>query len=231
MEKIYGYKDKDIVALAEFIKEKGDNSLSNLFERFGAINGKAKGTVRNLYYALAKKSNLDKEFCQKYLNGKPIRISKIVEFTKQDEKELIKKIILKKNNGKSVRSIIMDMAKGDAKIALRYQNKYRNAIKNNPELVSEIISEINSEGNVFVQTKKEQKSIVSDVQFNKLKNEIDSLVQKISSKIKRENEYLKERVNRLENENLKLVSILYGNQNLTDARKFFSALKPKEFMH
>lgn len=231
MEKIYGYKDKDIVALAEFIKEKGDNSLSNLFERFGAINGKAKGTVRNLYYALAKKSNLDKEFCQKYLNGKPIRISKIVEFTKQDEKELIKKIILQKNNGKSVRSIIMDMAKGDAKIALRYQNKYRNAIKNNPELVSEIISEINSEGNVFVQTKKEQKSIVSDVQFNKLKNEIDSLVQKISSKIKRENEYLKERVNRLENENLKLVSILYGNQNLTDARKFFSALKPKEFMH
>ena len=231
MEKIYGYKDKDIVALAEFIKEKGDNSLSNLFERFGAINGKAKGTVRNLYYALAKKSNLDKEFCQKYLNGNPIRISKIVEFTKQDEKELIKKIILQKNNGKSVRSIIMDMAKGDAKIALRYQNKYRNAIKNNPELVSEIISEINSEGNVFVQTKKEQKSIVSDVQFNKLKNEIDSLVQKISSKIKRENEYLKERVNRLENENLKLVSILYGNQNLTDARKFFSALKPKEFMH
>lgn len=231
MEKIYGYKDKDIVALAEFIKEKGDNSLSNLFERFGAINGKAKGTVRNLYYALAKKSNLDKEFCQKYLNGKPIRISKIVEFTKQDEKELIKKIILQKNNGKSVRSIIMDMAKGDAKIALRYQNKYRNAIKNNPELVSEIISEINSEGNVFVQTKKEQKSIVSDVQFNKLKNEIDSLVQKISSKIKRENEYLKERVNRLENENLKLVSILYGNQNLTDARKFFSALKPKEFIH
>ncbi len=231
MEKIYGYKDKDIVALAEFIKEKGDNSLSNLFERFGAISGKAKGTVRNLYYALAKKSNLDKEFCQKYLNGKPIQISKIVEFTKQDEKELIKRIILQKNNGKSVRSIIMDMAKGDAKIALRYQNKYRNAIKNNPELVSEIISEINSEGNVFVQTKKEQKSIVSDVQFNKLKNEIDSLVQKISSKIKRENEYLKERVNRLENENLKLVSILYGNQNLTDARKFFSALKPKEFMH
>jgi hypothetical protein len=66
MEKIYGYKEKDVFALANFIKEKGELPLSTLFERFGAINGKAKGTVRNLYYALAKKSNADKEFCQKY---------------------------------------------------------------------------------------------------------------------------------------------------------------------
>ena len=232
MEKIYGYKDKDIVALAEFIKEKGESSLSNLFEKFGAINGKAKGTVRNLYYALAKKCNEDKGFCQKYLGGKPIKISKIIEFSKQDEKTLIKNIIEQKHLGRSVRSIIMDMSNGDAKLALRYQNKYRNAIKNNPSLIAEIISEINAQGkNVCVDTAKQQKNIISDVQFNKLKNEIDALVQKISSKIKKENEYLKERIARLESENLKLVSILYGAQNPTDARKFFSALKPKEFMH
>ena len=231
MEKIYGYKEKDIVALAEFIKDKKQISLSNAFEKFGILNGKAKGTVRNLYYALAKRSNEDNAFCQKYLGGKPIKISKIVEFTVQDEKDLIKNIILKKNLGKSVRSIIMEMANGDAKLALRYQNKYRNAIKNSPELVAEIISEINSEGNLSIEIEKEPKNIISDLQFTKLKNEIDSLVQKISSKIKKENQYLKERVARLENENLKLVSILYGNQNPTDARKFFSVLKPKEFMH
>ena len=231
MEKIYGYKEKDIVALAEFVKDRGEVSLSCLFEKFGALNGKAKGTVRNLYYALAKKSNLDNAFCQKYLGGKPIKISKIIEFNREDEKELIKNIILQKNLGKSVRSIIMEMASGDAKTALRYQNKYRNAIKNNPDLISEIIGEINGEGKVYIETKIQPKSIVAETQFNRLKNEIDALVQKISSKIKKENEYLKDRVARLENENLKLVSILYGNQNPTDARKFFSALKPKEFMH
>lgn len=232
MEKIYGYKEKDIFALADFIKDKGEEPLTNLFEKFGAINGKAKGTVRNLYYALAKKSNEDKEFCQKYLDGKPIKISKIVEFTEQDEKDLIKNIILQKNAGRSVRAVIMEMAKGDAKTALRYQNKYRNAIKNNPELVSKIIAEINADGKkLTIAIEKREKSMVSDAQFNRLKNEIDALVQKISSKIKKENEYLKERVARLENENLKLVSILYGNQNPTDARKFFSVLKPKEFMH
>ena len=232
MDKIYGYKEQDVFALAEFIKDKNESSLSSLFEKFGAINGKAKGTVRNLYYALAKKCKTDKDFCQKYLSGKPIKISKIVEFNKQDEKELIKNIILQKNEGKSVRSIIMEMANGDAKLSLRYQNKYRNAIKNNPILIAEIISEINTEGKrLSVEITKQSKNIISDMQFNKLKNEIDALVQKISSKVKRENEYLKERVARLESENLKLISILYGNQNPTDARKFFSALKPKEFMH
>ena len=160
MEKIYGYKEKDIVALAEFIKDKGEISLTNAFERFGVLNGKAKGTVRNLYYALAKKSNEDKDFCQKYLSGKPIKISKIVEFTVQDEKDLIKNIIVQKSTGKSVRSIIMDMAKGDAKTALRYQNKYRNTIKNNPNLIAEIVSEVNREGNLSIELEKEPKNII-----------------------------------------------------------------------
>lgn len=231
MEKIYGYKEKDVFALANFIKEKGELPLSTLFERFGAINGKAKGTVRNLYYALAKKSNADKEFCQKYLGGKPIKISKIIEFSKQDEKELIKKIIIEKNSGKSVRSVIMGLTKGDAKLSLRYQNKYRNAVKNNPKLISEIVAEINGQGKMHIEVESKKKSIVSDAQFLKLKNEIDNLVNKISSKIKTENQYLKQRIARLENENLKLISLLYGKQNQTDARNFFSALKPKEFMH
>ena len=222
----------ETVQVSVIIKDKDESSLSSLFEKFGAINGKAKGPVRNLYYALAKKSNEDNDFCQKYLGGRPIKISKIIEFSKQDEKDLIKEIILKKNNGRSVRSVIMSMANGDAKTALRYQNKYRNAIKNKPDLISEIIYEINSEGKeLLVQTQNQPKHIISDEQFNRLKNEIDGLVQKISSKIKKENEYLKQRVARLENENLKLLSLVYKNQNSSDARKFFSVNNPKEYIH
>ena len=189
MEKIYGYKEKDVFALANFIKEKGEMPLSTLFERFGAINGKAKGTVRNLYYALAKKSIADKEFCQKYLGGKPIKISKIIEFSKQDEKELIKKIIIEKNSGKSVRSVIMGLTNGDAKLALRYQNKYRNVIKNKPQLALEIAKEVNGDyTNLdFCLEKRRKSPLISNEQFDKLKGEIDCLVQKISRIMKKQN--------------------------------------------
>ena len=138
MDKIYGYKQKDIIGLAEFLMKNQQSSLASLFEKFSVISGKAKGTVRNLYYALAKKSNMDKEFCDKYLNGNPIKISKIIEFDELEEKQLIKNILRSKTDKKSVRSIIMQMADGDAKKALRYQNKFRNALKTKPQMITEI---------------------------------------------------------------------------------------------
>ena len=233
MDKIYGYKQKDIVGLANFIMQNEESSLSNLFEEYGAISGKAKGTVRNLYYALAKKSNEDSEFCQKHLGGKPIVISKSVEFDKNEERALIKTILSYKTGGKSVRSIIMQMAGGDAKTALRYQNKFRNAVKNKPKLIAELIEEIQSEGkNVnFSLQKKPNQTISSEHQFDKLKFEIDGLVNKIASKIKKENEYLKQRIGVLENENLKLIALLYGRDSTGDARKFFRSNAKKQFIN
>jgi len=190
MEKIYGYKEKDVIGLAEFLKSRQNVSLTSTFTEYGRLNKKAKGTVRNLYYALAKLSVTDKEFCQKYLDGKPLQVSKIVEFNECEERQLIKKILIAKNQGLSVRSEIMKLANGDGKIALRYQNKYRNAIKNNPKLISEIINELSLNGiNVALENK--SKSVyegVTDEQFNKLKNEINNLVGKISLKTQKENE-------------------------------------------
>ncbi|MBE7084154.1 MAG: hypothetical protein E7373_06120 [Clostridiales bacterium] len=223
MEKIYGYKEKDVIGLAEFLKSRQNVSLTSTFTEYGRLNKKAKGTVRNLYYALAKLSVTDKEFCQKYLDGKPLQVSKIVEFNECEERQLIKKILIAKNQGLSVRSEIMKLANGDGKIALRYQNKYRNAIKNNPKLISEIINELSLNGiNVALENK--SKSVyegVTDEQFNKLKNEINNLVGKISLKTQKENEFLKQRIIQLEKENLKLYTLLYGTNQPIDALKFF----------
>ena len=190
MDKIYGYKQKDVLALAEFLMQQKDTSLSSMFEEFGAIHGKAKGTVRNLYYALAKKSIEDKEFCQKYLNGKAIKIAKSKGFDENEEKQLIKTILERKTGGNSVRSIIMQMAGGDAKTALRYQNKFRNALKHKPELVTEIAMQIQGQGMdvKFNLKPKTSQSVISEQQFDKLKFEIDGLVQRISSKIQKENQ-------------------------------------------
>ena len=222
MEKIYGYKEKDIVGLAQFQKNKGNQSLSKVFEDYGLENGKAKGTVRNLYYALAKMSAKNQEFCNEYLGGKPLSVGKIVEFKDCEERQLIKKILIAKENGKSVRGAIMELSNGDSKVALRFQNKYRNAIKNKPELVDDVIKELNlCPTNVRAHYKGE-KELLSETQFKKLKGEINNLVAKIALKEKRENALLKERIVVLEKENLRLCNALYGSSQPAELIKFFS---------
>lgn len=224
MEKIYGYKEKDVLGLAEFLKERKNSSLTSIFSEYGRINKKAKGTVRNLYYAIVKLSEKDEDFCKKYLDGKPLSVNKIVEFNDCEERQLIKKVLIAKNQGLSVRSEIMRLSNGDGKIALRYQNKYRNALKNNPKLIESVVEELSSQG-VFVNLERKNKeisSIVSENQFNRLKQEINNLVSKISIKTQKENEFLKERIVQLEKENLKLCTLLYGTNQPVDALKFFN---------
>lgn len=222
MKKMYGYKEKDVIGLAEALRSRGNASLSKVFAAYGEMNGKAKGTVRNLYYALAKVSRADKEFCDKYLDGKPLTVCKIVEFEECEEKALIKKILLAQWEGRSVRGSIMELADGDAKKALRYQNKFRNAIKHKPELIDEIVKELRAEGKDVTVNKTEKVSdMISPAQFERLKSEINGLVGKIALKTKKENEFLKERIAVLEKENLKLYNLLYGSAAPQDTLKYF----------
>ena len=222
MEKIYGYKEKDIIGLAEFLKGKGNQPLSKVFEDYGLANGKAKGTVRNLYYALAKMSGKNQDFCKEYLDGKPLNVGKIVEFRECEERQLIKKILLAKANGKSVRGAIMDLSNGDGKVALRFQNKYRNAIKNKPELVDDVIKELKICKKDVSVPDREESGLLSETQFKKLKGEINNLVAKIALKEKKENALLKERIAVLEKENLRLCNALYGDSQSPELIKFFS---------
>ncbi len=215
MDKIYGYKQKDVIGLAEFLKTRRGESLSQTFSNYALKSGKAKGTVRNLYYALAKLSKEDQHFCKEYLGGQPISVSPIIEFDDGEERSLIKKIISAKCDGKSVRRAINDLAEGDSKRALRYQNKYRNAIKNKPALINEIVDELESEGKqikkVFVGVDKEI-SIIPEEQLSKLKTEINNLFERVSAKTRKENKFLKERIAILERENLRLMNMLYKGE-------------------
>ncbi len=233
MKKMYGFKQKDIEGLAQFIKDKSHQSLTETFNQYALINGKATGTIRNLYYAIAKKSTVDKEFCEKYFDGKPLKVAQIIGFEKNEEKELIKKILLAKYNGSSVRGEILRLANGDAKIALRYQNKYRNALKNKPDLINQIVLEIKNQDNACYNEKTINKKsvVVSNEQFEKLKNQIDSLVSKISLKIRKENACLKERIALLERENLKLMTMLYGSNKPIDAKKYFNPIANKQYIN
>ena len=230
MEKIYGYKEKDVKGLAEFIKNRGAKSLSSVFEDYGDYSGKAKGTVRNLYYAIAKRSAEDGEFCSEFFGGKPLKVSKITGFDEKEERTLIKKILTAKEQGKSVRSIIMELADGDGKLALRYQNKFRGAIKNKPRLVAEVVEEMKRDGiKVTALTLADRaSSIVPDQTLNKLKREVDLLIDKIALKTRKENQLLKDRVSALERENARLISLI---QTTSSAEKFFKNRETKEYIN
>ena len=221
MEKIYGYKKSDVLGLIEYLKRSEGVSLSKAFEGYANLTGKAKGTVRNLYYAVAKTSRTDEEFCQKYLGGKPLDVGEIVEFTDAEEAELIREILIKRKGGKSIRNVINQLASGDAKLALRYQNKFRNALKNKPELIKKVVENLKKEGvEVSLPEKRKETDNISSSQIERLKKEINDLFERVTLKVKYENKCLKERVYALENENTRLKKFIQGGV-LPDALGFF----------
>lgn len=214
MEKIYGYKQTDAVEFAKYIKQNSKSTPSKLYSEYATISGKSIGTVRNLYYALAKKSRNDKDFCLKYFDGKPLFVGKIQPFDDLEERKLVKEILIKKREGKSVRSAILEMTNGDAKLSLRFQNKFRGVIKYKPELVQEILSEIkNQYGDNNFELETKYNSHVSEVQMARLKREIDGLVDRVSEKARKENACLKERIAYLEKENSRLINLLCSSNN------------------
>lgn len=223
MEKIYGYKEQDLIALARYIGENKRETLSATFTAFAKRSGKAKGTVRNLYYALVKLSLKDADFRDKYLGGKPLSVNTSVAFSREEERNLVKNVFLKVQTGKSVRKSISELACGDEKTALRFQNKYRSVLKNDPALVANIVEEIKSETGktVSIRRYKSPATAAQNERITALKREINGMVERISLNLRRENEFLKLRVKKLETENLRLNSLLFGGKK-RGALKFFS---------
>ena len=230
MNKIYGYKTKDVEGLIECLKDSKNQSLSKIFEQYALKTGKSKGTVRNLYYALAKASKQDQEFCDAYLGGKQLSVNQIVEFSKDEEENLVEQILLEKARGKSVRGAIMERANGDAKLALRYQNKFRNALKNKTELVNKTVEKLKKQGNDVQPLLYKDKRAVSDEQMFSLKKEINALFERVALKVKCENERLKDRIIALENENMRLRRFIQG-ESFNDALGFFSGQGGKDMLN
>lgn len=179
-------------------------SLTMLFKEWAMETGKAQGSVRNLYYALAEKSKTDKEFCAKYFDGTPLLTTKSETFTKQEESLLMKTIGEGKKQGRSVRSIILQMANGDVKKALRFQNKYRNYARQScPSAKTESV----------IESKQKEYLII--------KKSIDDLIKGIALSIRKENEILKDKIMILQTENMSLRAKMIKNTPNKSALDFF----------
>ena len=134
MNKINGYTEEEATGLIEYIYtgKNAGKTLSYLFETYGREHSRAKGSVRNYYYAFLKKQTEDNRV-KKILEGKNLAAGEIKPFTEEETEKMLKKILMERKKGYSVRRAIMNLAAGDEKLMLRMQNKYRNLLKKQPE--------------------------------------------------------------------------------------------------
>ena len=188
MNKINGYTEEEAKSLVEYIwagKQAG-KTLTYLFETYGAQHGRAKGSVRNYYYALMKNPKQDDRVV-KLLDGKQLSVERIREFTDEETDETLRSILAEKSKGISVRRAISNLAGGDDKLLLRLHNKYRNILKKQPDRIEAIAAELG------LGTGAAEKSFLQ----RRLENEINALYDKLALSLKEENA-------RLSSENIKL---------------------------
>ncbi|MBE5739902.1 MAG: hypothetical protein E7349_03480 [Clostridiales bacterium] len=207
MTKINGYTEEEARNLVEYIKEgkqKG-KTLTYLFETYGMKHGRAKGSVRNYYYALMKNEKGDERIVQ-LLDGSSLSVEKIKEFTEEEADAALRSILAEKSKGMSVRRAIFNLSNGDDKLMLRLQNKYRNTLKKDPARIQKLATEMGLKEDLSRWVKDKAKAEIEpmkrlpdrDFLKRRLENEINALYDRLTQALKEENERL-----RMENLHLK----------------------------
>ncbi len=184
MNKINGYTEEEATGLIEYIYtgKNAGKTLSYLFETYGKEHSRAKGSVRNYYYSFLKKK--DDERVDKILSGKNLSAGVVKPFTEEETDELLRQVLTEKSKGYSVRRAIMNVCGGDERLMLRMQNKYRNLLKKQPERVQKAAREAGlPEEKTFLQ--------------RRLEREIDELYSRLAVDLRRENERLREELEKL----------------------------------
>ena len=227
MPKISDEELKELFKEVEEGKRKG-KSLSEVFSSFSGRHGRAKGSIRNIYYSSVKKANGDEGYKTKVLGDREITVSKVIGFEEVEADALLKRVLTGITYGKSVRKVIGEMA-SDEKTALRYQNKYRNLLRGDKERVKKMVREVKRElgecKNPLEERKKDE-----EIFFN-LKREINLLCDRIGNGLKEENEVLKGKIKVIEDENRTLkerLRVLSGKTEVESYFKNVSAKKPSE---
>ena len=200
MNKINGYTEEEAKTLVEYIYngKKTGKTLSGLFASYAQKTGRAKGSVRNYYYALLRSTG--DERVKKMLTGKNLSAEKIMPFSEEETDEILKKILEQKSKGVSVRRAVLNLSGGDDKLMLRYQNKYRNVLSKQPERVEKIMRENGIENG-------------GDEIRKKIEDEINGLYDRLAQSLKEENKKLTALLKKLTDENSLLRLQIKNMQN------------------
>ncbi|MBD5583837.1 MAG: hypothetical protein HDQ88_02035 [Clostridia bacterium] len=200
MNKINGYTEEEAKNLVDYIStgKKEGKTLSGLFASYAQKTGRAKGSVRNYYYALLRSTG--DERVKKLLKGKALKAEKILPFTEEETDRMLKEILTQKSKGISVRRAVLNLSKGDDKLMLRYQNKYRNIAGKQPERIERLLRECGLKSG-------------ADEAQRRIEEEINGLYDKLASSLKEENKRLTTLIKRLTDENALLRLQVKNMQN------------------
>lgn len=190
MEKINGYTKEEAQSLVRCICEgKGQGkTLTKIFEEYATRTGRARGSVRNYYYALLKST--DNDDVKKLLEGTKLKAEDVRPFTDEETDKILKAILEQKSKGVSVRRAVLNLAGGNDKLMLRYQNKYRNVMAKQPERIQKLMRESGYE-------------ISADSQ-KAIEDRINLLYEELNSGLKEENKRLTAVIKKLTDENFLL---------------------------
>lgn len=185
MNKINGYTEDEARAFVQYIYagRRAGRTLSALFDGYAKKSGRAKGSVRNYYYALLRST--DNKEVRKLLRGTGLKAEPIRTFSDEETDKLLRSILTEKSKGISVRRAVLNLAGGDDKLMLRYQNKYRNVLTKQPDRMQQLMRECG----------------VEDGARRRVEKEIDGLYDRLASSLREENERLQATVKRLTEEN------------------------------
>ncbi len=141
---------KSLFALCDSHRDAG-KSLSSAFAVVAAKTGRSVNSVRNYYYGQAKTFELVPEIAKR-LGIKPTSIKResFVPFDASEVDALVESILIGKARGKSVRATIAELSGGDARKALRLQNKYRSVLRSHRDDVERIMRDLDARGVAYV---------------------------------------------------------------------------------
>ena len=137
-DKINGYTEEEAKTLIEYIwkGKKSGKTLTSLFASYGEKHGRARGSVRNYYYACLKREEA----------GNVPHAAPFQTFTQDEVRQLVHDVLAARAQGVSVRACVQRMAGGNRKNMLRFQNKYRSVLKTRPALVRQVIEDMRASG-------------------------------------------------------------------------------------
>jgi hypothetical protein len=185
--KINGYSKNEAESLIKYIctQKALGRTLSSIFEDYASSSGRAKGSIRNYYYALLKST--DDKTVNELLCNTSLKAETAKPFTDEETDKILKAILLSKSKGISVRQAVLKLSNGDDKLMLRYQNKYRNTLTKQPEKIKQLLKECNLD--------------YSDEGQKKIEDKINSLYDELTKSLRTDNESLKKLVKKLTDEN------------------------------
>ena len=136
----------ELFELCAVARKKGE-SLSGVFKTMADKTSRSLNSVRNYYYGQAKTFELVPEVAKKLgIKRAEVERARFVPFTDGEVRKLVETVLVAKAQGKSVRRAIFEMADGDSKTALRYQNKYRSVLRSHRAVVEQVMKDLTARG-------------------------------------------------------------------------------------